>query len=113
MPQVLTDHLRELDICSHLHDKLDRFVLRRGALPFADNDRFLEIFSQVKYLQINLNTIDDLRRIALKFVRMMHRLLTLQIYLMDIDQMNDIPQWEGIMNHISYEIAKRYVKIWK
>lgn len=50
---------------------------------------------------------------ALKFVKIMHRLFTLQIYLLDIDQPNDIPQWEGIMNNISYEIAKRYVKIWK
>ena len=111
--EILTDQLREKDICTHLHDKLDRFIVRRGALPLADNDRFLQIFSQLKYLQINLHTIDDLRRIALKFIKMMHRLLTLQIYLLDIEQTNDIPQWEGIMNHISYEIAKRYVKIWK
>ena len=79
----------------------------------ADNDRFLQIFSRLKYLQINLNTIEDLRQIGSKFVKNMTELFTLQIYLLEINPPNDIPQWEGIMNNISYEIAKRYVKIWK
>jgi hypothetical protein len=87
--------------------------LRRGALPIVDNDRFLEIFSQLKHLQINLNTIHDLRQIAAKFVKNMNHLLTLHIWLMEISQPNDIPQWGGIINNISYEIAKRHIKIWK
>ncbi len=79
----------------------------------ADNDRFLEIFCQLKHLQINLNTINDLRQIVSKFVKNMPQLITLQICLLEINQPNDIPQWEGIINNISYEIAKRHIKIWK
>ena len=89
---------------------MDKFIIRHGALLLSDNDRFLEIFSQLKHLQINLNTIDDLRHIVSKFVKKMPELITLQISLLE---QNDIPQWEGIMNNISYEIAKRYIKIWK
>jgi hypothetical protein len=92
---------------------LDKFIVRHGVLLLSDNDRFLEIFCQLKHLQINLNTIDDLRQIVLKFVKNMYRLITLQIYLIEQNQSNDIPQWEGIINNISYEIAKRYIKIWK
>jgi hypothetical protein len=43
----------------------------------------------------------------------MNQLLTLHIWLIEINQPNDIPQWEGIINNISYEIAKRHIKIWK
>ena len=87
--------------------------MRRGALLLADNDRFLQIFSRLKHLQIPVNTIDDLRQIVSKFVKTMPRLLTLQITLLEQNQPKDVPQWEGIMNNISYEIAKRYIKIWK
>jgi len=78
-----------------------------------DNDRFLQIFLQLKHLHINLNTLHDLRQIAAKFVKSMNQLLTLHIWLIEINQPNDIPQWEGIINNISYEIAKRHIKIWK
>lgn len=43
----------------------------------------------------------------------MNQLLTLHIWLMEISQPSDTPQWEGIINNISYEIAKRHIKIWK
>jgi len=109
----LTDDLQNNDVCSQLHDKLSKLVIRRGALPIINNDRFLEIFSQLKHLHINLNKIDDLKSIAAKFVKNMNHLLTLHIWLIQINQPNDIPQWGGIINNISYEIDKRNIKIWK
>jgi len=43
----------------------------------------------------------------------MNHLLTLHIWLIQINQPNDIPQWGGVINNISYEIDKRNIKIWK
>jgi hypothetical protein len=82
-------------------------------LLIDDNDRFLQIFSELKHLQINLNTIYDLRQIAAKFVKNMNKLRTLHIWLIGTNEPNDTPQWEGVVNNISYEIAKRHIKIWK
>jgi hypothetical protein len=96
-----------------LHDKLNKFVLRRGALPIDDSDKFLQVFSDVKQLQINLNTIYDLRQVAGKFTKNMTNLLTLHIWLIETNEPNDTSQWEGIVNNVSYEIAKRHIKIWK
>ncbi|CAF3630554.1 unnamed protein product [Rotaria sordida] len=110
---TLTNCLQNNDVCSQLHDKLEKFVLRRGTLPIVDSNRFLQIFSNVKHLQINLNTIHDLRQIASKFVKNMTNLLTLNIWLISTNEPNDTLQWEGIVNNVSYEIAKRHIKIWK
>ncbi|CAF4564170.1 unnamed protein product, partial [Rotaria magnacalcarata] len=101
------------DVCAQLHDKLEKFVLRRGILPIVDHNCFLEIFSNLKHLQINLNTIYDLRQIAGKFIKNMTNLLTLNILLTGTNEPNDTLQWEGIVNNVSYEIAKRHIKIWK
>ncbi|CAF0969699.1 unnamed protein product [Rotaria sp. Silwood1] len=110
---TLTDRLQNNDVCSKLHDRLEKFVLRRGTLPIVDNNRFLEVFSNVKHLHINLNTLHDLRQIAGKFVKTMTNLLTLSIWLISTNEPNDTLQWEGIVNNVSYEIAKRHIKIWK
>ncbi|CAF3408858.1 unnamed protein product [Rotaria socialis] len=110
---TVTDRLQNKDVCSQLYDKLEKFVLRRGILPIVDHNRFLEIFSNLKHLQINLNTIYDLRQIAGKFIKNMTNLLTLNIWLTGTNEPNDTLQWEGIVNNVSYEIAKRHIKIWK
>ncbi|CAF1276246.1 unnamed protein product [Adineta steineri] len=110
---TITDCFQNNDVCCQLHDKLDKFVLRREALPIIQSDRFLEIFSDLKHLRINLNTIHDLRQVASKFIKYMTKLVTLHIYLVGSNESTDTLEWEGIINNISYEIAKRHIKIWK
>jgi hypothetical protein len=43
----------------------------------------------------------------------MNNLRTLHIWLIGTNEPIDTPQWEGVVNNISYEIAKRHIKIWK
>lgn len=43
----------------------------------------------------------------------MMNLVTLNISLVITNEPNDSLQWEGVINNISYEIAKRHIKIWK
>ena len=111
--QTLTGDLRHPDICAQLHGRLNKFVLRRGSLPIVDTGRFLDVFSTLKHLQINLSTVRDLRHVTGSFVRRMTDLLTLQIWLTNTGEQIDTIQWEGTLHHINYEVAKRHIKIWK
>ena len=43
----------------------------------------------------------------------MNQLVTLHIYLIETNQSTEMPQWQGIVNNISYETSKQHIKIWK
>ncbi|UJR10083.1 hypothetical protein I4U23_014305 [Adineta vaga] len=110
---ILTDNLQDENICFELQKKLDKFVIRQGALQMTDKDRFLQIFSNLKYLQLNLSTVFELRLLLCTFLKAMHNLHTLHIWLIGTDASIDTLQWQGVINNISYEIVKRHIQIWK
>ncbi|CAF0747098.1 unnamed protein product [Adineta ricciae] len=110
---ILTDNLQNDDICSELHNKLNKLVIRQGVLPLADKDRFAQIFSNLKYLQIHLYTVYELRLLLWTFMKIMFQLQTLHVRLIGTDASIDSLQWQGVINNISYEIAKRHIQIWK
>ena len=109
----MTNNLQNDDICSELRHKLNKLVIRQGVLPFTDKDRFVEIFSNLKYLQVNLCTVYDFRLFLWTCLKVMLQLQTLHVWLIGTDASIDSLQWQGVINNISYEIAKRHIQIWK
>lgn len=92
---------------------MKKFIIRHGILPLIDIDRFFELFFQMKSLQMNLNSFDDLKHILSKYLKIMPNLLTLKISILGNQSSNDMPQWQGIVNNMSYELGKKHIKIWK
>ena len=109
----MTDNLQNDDICSELHHKLNKLVIRQGVLPLPDKDRFLQIFANLKYLQIHLCTVYELRLLLWTCLKIMFQLQTLHVRLIGTDTSIDSLQWQGVINNVSYEIAKRHIQIWK